>query len=323
MSSVEIKQALEFAASFLIHQSYQSLTHALLDYFNTLEGVTDVASYEVFGTALNDKTISLRRFPLTLNERFTDKNTVLLTSFILNSNGGVTTTINQHDNWIFIDVINNVKPRRVILIQGRVDVDQMNIIEGLYSVYANQVALLDSKERDVLTSLPNRQTLETTLHDILVFYRQRKLEKDPKHSWIAVLDIDHFKNINDQFGHLYGDEVLVHFSNLMETSFRHTDFLFRYGGEEFVVIINNADSAEATHVFDSFRKKVESFDFPSGKVTVSIGFTLIDPDAPQSLLIENADRAVYEAKNNGRNQVVMADYTNANPSPNFGEIDMF
>ena len=191
------------------------------------------------------------------------------------------------------------------MLNGKASPDDMSIIEGLYRVYANQVALLDSKERDALTHLSNRQTLAMTLNDIIVFYRSRRIRKELKYSWVAILDIDHFKHVNDQFGHLYGDEVLLHFSYLMEKIFRHTDFLFRYGGEEFVVIINNCDEKGAKLSLERFREAVRVYDFPSGHITVSIGCTMIDSIVPSSLLLERADRALYHAKGNGRNQVVL------------------
>src|SRR3546814_19890916 len=80
--------------------------------------------------------------------------------------------------------------------------------------------------------------------------------------WLAVADIDHFKRINDTLGHLYGDEVLLLLAQVMKRSFRHDDLLFRFGGEEFVIVISAPDRGSANIAFDKFRRNVETFTFP-------------------------------------------------------------
>ena len=303
MSSQEVKQAFELSATFLAHKTYQSLTQAMIHYFSSLEGVSEVASYEIFGDVCAEDDFLIRRFPLSLDDHYRDNNTELLLKYLPQSRGGVMHLDVEGQHWIFLDVTNGVKPRRVMLIHGSVSSENNTIIEGLYHIYANQIALLDSKERDALTRLPNRQTLETTLDDLISYYRNRHDKESQNHSWLAILDIDHFKRVNDQYGHLYGDEVLLHFSSLMEKIFRHSDFLFRYGGEEFVVVVNSCSAEGALSALQRFRETVENYEFPSGRVTVSIGYTMIDPIAPPNLLLEYADQALYHAKNNGRNQV--------------------
>ena len=325
MSSDQVREAFQLSARFLAHQSYQSLTHAMIHYFRSLDGVDDVASYEVFGTPSNPESLSVRRFPLTLDEDYRDKNTSLLFDLICDSDGGVQSRFHNNKHWTFLDVAQGVKPRRVLLLEGQVNPELTIIIEGLFEIYSKQVALLDSKERDLLTRLPNRQTLETTLHDVVVFHRNNTKTDSGKNSWVAVLDIDHFKKINDEFGHLFGDEVLVHFAQIMEHEFRHTDFLFRYGGEEFVVVLNNTNQQGAHDSLQRFRLAVEKFSFPSGQLTVSIGYTMVDPIAPPALHIEYADRAVYEAKKRGRNQVVHYNdiHTAENSDGSTGDIELF
>ena len=139
---------------------------------------------------------------------------------------------------------------------------------------ANQL-LKEMAFRDGLTGLYNHRYFQDIMdHEI---NRVRRYKKPLS---LMLLDLDHFKKINDMFGHLYGDEVLIHFSNLMEHVFRHTDFLFRYGGEEFVVIMNNCSHEGALQALERFRKTVETYQFPSNRVTVSIGYTMIDPDFP-------------------------------------------
>ncbi|MDO9142236.1 MAG: GGDEF domain-containing protein, partial [Methylobacter sp.] len=119
-------------------------------------------------------------------------------------------------------------------------------------------------------------------------------------------DIDHFKQVNDDFGHLYGDEVLLTFSQLMGKCFRYNDFLFRFGGEEFVVILNLACRNTAMTIFNRFRESVANYHFPTvGRITVSIGLTRVDGVSMPTTQLDHADKALYYAKENGRNRVVL------------------
>ena len=119
-----------------------------------------------------------------------------------------------------------------------------------------------------------------------------------------MIDVDHFKRVNDTFGHLFGDEVLLRMGELIRKTFRHSDRLFRFGGEEFVVILNAVDESLAYASFNRFRLSVEQHEFPRvGKVTCSIGFTAVSPlDVPTDV-VGRADEALYHAKEHGRNQV--------------------
>ncbi|MBL8144760.1 MAG: GGDEF domain-containing protein, partial [Anaerolineae bacterium] len=123
--------------------------------------------------------------------------------------------------------------------------------------------------------------------------------------WLAVVDIDHFKRVNDTHGHLIGDEVLILVAQLMRKTFRNADRLYRFGGEEFVVLLRTDQSADAAFVFERLRSTVARFEFPqAGSLTVSIGFTEVTPNDTPSSAFERADQAVYHAKSHGRNQVV-------------------
>ena len=131
----------------------------------------------------------------------------------------------------------------------------------------------------------------------------RRLHAEHKEQWLAVIDIDHFKRVNDRFGHLYGDEVLLLIANLLRTSFRTQDRIFRFGGEEFVVLLRSTTLADARNIFDRFRSNVENYPFPQvGQVTVSIGFANISQQTPV-VILGHADQALYYAKTHGRNQV--------------------
>lgn len=118
------------------------------------------------------------------------------------------------------------------------------------------------------------------------------------------MDIDHFKSVNDRFGHLIGDEVLLLLSRIMRGAFRFSDQLYRFGGEEFVVLLLCSDEADAAAALERFRRVVGEYPFPqAGKITVSIGFTAIEVGDTPAAAFERADRAVYHAKHHGRDQV--------------------
>ncbi|MDB5776434.1 MAG: hypothetical protein JWP38_2567 [Herbaspirillum sp.] len=190
----------------------------------------------------------------------------------------------------------------------------VGVLEGLVQIYRNFQNILDYSERDTLTGLLNRKTFDSNLSKILNFrdvefaaakLLEQRRQEIPKTHWLAVIDIDHFKRINDKFGHLYGDEVLILIANMMQASFRSADRIFRFGGEEFVVLLRSTTLAEAHKVTERFRAAVEEHTFPQvGNITVSIGFAGIHiSDSPVDIL-GHADQALYYAKNHGRNQVV-------------------
>jgi diguanylate cyclase (GGDEF)-like protein len=196
--------------------------------------------------------------------------------------------------------------------------DQREMLSGLLSIYQNHLKILDYSEYDELTGLLNRKTFNGALAQFLrpgkagsfrslPFARHdaRREANADQHVWLAVLDIDFFKRINDRFGHLYGDEVLILLARLMHASFREQDRLFRCGGEEFVVILAPTEAEFAEGVLERFRDAVESFDFPQvGRVTVSIGFTRVMPGDNPLTAFGRADEALYIAKEQGRNRVL-------------------
>lgn len=318
------EEGFRLSSMLLVHNTYHQLTNGLIAYFEEVEGVEEVSAYEIF--AKNEKgEFLIRRFPVSLDEDYRDNNSDILNHCLDNNSEGVKEYSDGGNHWVFLDVISNVKPRRVILIKGNISEKDKSVIKGLYMIYSRQVALLDSKERDPLTYLLNRQTLDVTMNEIIKFYKKKDFDQLEKRSWLGILDIDHFKGINDQFGHLYGDEVLLLFARILEENCRHTDFLFRYGGEEFIVVVNNCDDESARVAMERFRQAVESYRFPAGKpVTVSIGYSLVDPKSSPTLIIEKADKALYYAKENGRNQIKNADTLPAEEKrEDIGEVDLF
>ncbi len=191
--------------------------------------------------------------------------------------------------------------------------DTTHMIGGIVSVYRNFQNLLDYSERDSLTGLLNRKTFDDQLAKMLQASSEREallpgLPERRSHAqvekqWLAVVDVDHFKLVNDRFGHLYGDEVLILIANLMQSSFRSQDRVFRFGGEEFVVLLRSTTLENAQKIIDRFRKNVETHVFPQvGAVTVSVGFVSISAYESPVVILGHADQALYYAKSHGRNQ---------------------
>jgi diguanylate cyclase (GGDEF)-like protein len=153
----------------------------------------------------------------------------------------------------------------------------------------------------------------TKLHNSRSFYSQLEVEVDRfnryKHPLsLLLLDIDHFKRYNDSFGHLEGDKVLVKISQLIKSCLRKLDTAYRYGGEEFTVILPETSCEEAVLVAERIRNTVQNLNFEpeNGKklsITISIGVTQYAAEEQLSTFIQRADRAMYLSKQNGRNRV--------------------
>jgi diguanylate cyclase (GGDEF)-like protein len=205
---------------------------------------------------------------------------------------------------------------------------------GVLHVYCNFQNALDYGERDTLTGLLNRKTFDERFYKSVQTLAPAGEEPDRRHKgndgrrWVGMIDIDFFKAVNDRFGHLIGDEVLLLLSRLMGASLRTQDELYRFGGEEFVVVLACADADDAMQVFERLRGEAEDFNFPQvGHVTISVGFTEIFPGDSASSALGRADRAMYRAKAKGRNQVqdherLVAQGELAEPE-RAGEIELF
>lgn len=187
------------------------------------------------------------------------------------------------------------------------------IIRGVLEVFSNYYSLLDNSLRDRLTGLLNRQALESSFDRIWTALGQQEVRREPdkgrrsafsSHYWLAVMDIDHFKKVNDVHGHIVGDEVLLLVARVLTNTFRASDLLYRYGGEEFVAIVAAEDEAIVRHVFERVRQSIEAYTFPRvDKLTLSIGYSRADPNILPQEVLGRADRSLYEAKNQGRNRV--------------------
>jgi diguanylate cyclase (GGDEF)-like protein len=189
----------------------------------------------------------------------------------------------------------------------------VRLVGSILRIYRNFQGLLDYSERDTLTGLLNRKTFDESFLRIAASPQEEagdtgkqglRRPVPPGTAWLGVIDIDHFKHVNDNFGHLMGDEVLLLLSRLMRSSFRFQDHLYRFGGEEFVVLMRCGGADDALAAVERLRANVERYAFPQvGHITVSVGITALRPGDSPASAFDRADKAVYYAKQHGRNQV--------------------
>lgn len=159
--------------------------------------------------------------------------------------------------------------------------------------------------KDPLTGVNNRTSFDATL--------QREVDLATRHATplaLMVVDVDHFKKINDTYGHLVGDCVLRDVANCISKCIRSTDILFRYGGEEFVVLLNNT-SPEGAHLLAerirlSIGKQERTYGKVAVKTTVSLGVAIMQEKEEGLSLFKRADEAMYQAKQQGRNRTIAA-----------------
>lgn len=154
---------------------------------------------------------------------------------------------------------------------------------------------------DKLTQLSNRTHTDEYMQNQLQKTRSIKGELI-----VIIVDIDHFKSVNDSHGHLVGDHVLREFSNLLRECIRNQDFVGRWGGEEFIIVMPDIDLEQATKNAERLRSMIEKHDFgEAGQITASFGISVsIDNDTQESL-VQRADESLYKAKQQGRNQIVV------------------
>lgn len=191
------------------------------------------------------------------------------------------------------------------------DMDLLTI-EGLAGtlVYPLRNALLyqqalDSALQDPLTSVGNRKALDHALRRETTLVERHNSELS-----MLMIDIDLFKGINDGFGHAAGDQALRNVTQMISSVIRQSDQVFRYGGEEFVVLLSNTDVKNANDLAERIRKAIEQTEICYGnfrfRLTVSIGVAAYNSLQGTDSLFNTADKALYEAKNNGRNRVIAA-----------------
>ncbi|MDO6514597.1 MULTISPECIES: diguanylate cyclase [unclassified Neptuniibacter] len=176
-------------------------------------------------------------------------------------------------------------------------------IRTIESLKANQIDLQILASTDPLTKLFNRRHFNIAANHLL---EKIKLSRQP--ASIAIIDIDHFKKINDTYGHALGDKAIKSVANMIKGQCRNEDILARYGGEEFVILMPGTSLKESYNVVERIRKALENSSITIDKnqlinFTISVGVAEINLDKPNlQNTIDQADKALYRAKDNGRNQ---------------------
>lgn len=165
--------------------------------------------------------------------------------------------------------------------------------------------------RDALTQLPNRAAYDRRVHSEFVQWRNGLAQGSTASLCLAICDVDHFKRINDSYGHLAGDKVLKILAKEISSRLRKTDFVARYGGEEFAIIMPGTSIEDAEPLLNSVRQKIEKcpFHFKATQVqiTMSFGLTCFEGLDTLEKAFERSDKALYRAKAGGRNRVCLAE----------------
>ncbi|WP_434357070.1 GGDEF domain-containing protein [Parasalinivibrio latis] len=177
------------------------------------------------------------------------------------------------------------------------------LISGLSKVYENFISIISASERDSLTGLYNRKVLDSRLTELLADVSVS--DGVDQKNWLLIIDIDNFKHINDDLGHIYGDDVLLLIVALLKQLFGKGETLFRYGGDEFLALMGPCTYEQAWAKADQLRTSVENRCFGTAKdVTVSIGMTAINTeDYHPVTVVGHADTALHHAKSQGRNRI--------------------
>jgi len=171
------------------------------------------------------------------------------------------------------------------------------------AIQFNQATLLAHK--DALTGVNNRSTFDNVMN------REINLALRQKHDFsMLVIDIDFFKKVNDTYGHSAGDAVLKEVAETIQSNLRTSDLVFRYGGEEFVTILNDADCdtayVTANRILESIRDVKVNYQGQTLSVSVSIGLACLEKGDTATSIFNRADTALYEAKNSGRDQIQLS-----------------
>ncbi len=180
------------------------------------------------------------------------------------------------------------------------------IIMGIFHWLAYNNSIMDQLKKlatiDGLTNIYNRQHI-----DIILEEQRNKASRYKRELAVILIDIDHFKGVNDTYGHATGDSVLISLCSIVNRNIRTTDRFGRYGGEEFLLVLPETSLDGAETVGEKLRTSIEAYDFPGvPHITASFGIAVLLEDETLAELVHRADEALYKAKEAGRNQLSLA-----------------
>ncbi len=205
-----------------------------------------------------------------------------------------------------IEISGSSNTNTLTQVLGQLD-ESLQILARSLGLLAQQCLAIDSG-KDTLTRLMNRRYLDTVLQKETLFSI-----KNNRPYVIIMIDIDHFKRINDEYGHEAGDKVLGQIAEIMDTTIRAGDYIFRYGGEEFLILLPDIKEIYARKVAEKLRVEVEGYSFDIGRqqinLTISLGLAEHDGQPDFSRIVAQADRALFQAKDAGRNRYQIAGKT--------------
>jgi diguanylate cyclase (GGDEF)-like protein len=168
-------------------------------------------------------------------------------------------------------------------------------------IFTDISSIMTQSNTDALTGIANR-----THFNLIYEHALHTTQREHEELSIIFFDIDYFKNVNDSFGHLVGDDVLRHMANLVKNTLRKSDMLARWGGEEFIILLLNTPLNSAVSVAEALRELVEKEPFEiAGHITCSFGVSALRSNEQGSELLQRVDALLYQAKNSGRNRVVI------------------
>jgi diguanylate cyclase (GGDEF)-like protein len=222
----------------------------------------------------------------------------------------------------------------------------LRTINVVLHVFRNMYNLLAYSDRDALTGLLNRKSLDDTFYSAVLEELeqgarpgsreqhaapapgQERRHRVPPNYWLGTASVDRFGAMNDRSGHLIAEEVLLLMARILNNTFRTYDRLYRFGSDQFAVLMHCPDEALVLAAFERFRANVEKFNFPQvGAVTVSAAFTRISADDSPSTALERAERAVDYAQQHGYNKVFshreLVRQGVFGDTPKVGAVDLF
>ena len=253
--------------------------------FNTILPNTDITRYAFLGGAF----VEIFFFTLILTNRYMEVNTEKLLA-----QDALLEEKNNNEQKLILEIDKQTQHLQVANYKLQEQTKELQVV---------QKQLKKEASTDMLSGLYNRRYFFEASQKS--FYTAIRYEQNLS---VLMIDIDLFKNINDTYGHVFGDKIIRNIANTLQKEVRDSDILARYGGEEFIILLPHADEEEAINFAERIRKKIESHEVShdSGDlltVTVSIGLSQLHDDLEIEQLILKADKALYNAKNTGRNKV--------------------